>query len=278
MLLKTFRGPDLGKLLKQAEAAFGGDAAIVQHRMLQGEGGRVMEIVAARAADIDRFRRRLTPAPLFAPAAPRPARPLVIALVGPTGAGKTTVAAKLAIGAEKLGNRRVGLLTLDTYRVGGLEQLGTYAELAGIPLEVAYHPLEIPEALRRLATCEVIVVDTPGRSPRARELNENWRALLAEVSPDEVHLVLPATLRTDVALAVRAAFAPFGVSHLLPSKLDEVPGECGVADLALQMDLPARWITDGQDVPADLHDATPRVLATLGAAPAQSELARQRAG
>jgi flagellar biosynthesis protein FlhF len=158
----------------------------------------------------------------------------------------------------------VGLLTLDTYRVGAVEQLAIVAELAGLPLEVAYGPGEAEDAMRRLSACDVVLIDTPGRSPRAEQLNSEWGALLAETRPDEVHLVLPAVLRGDVASALSRSFAAFGATHLLLTKIDEVPGETGVADLAGSMGLPARWITDGQEIPTDLRPAVPRILATLG--------------
>ena len=187
-----------------------------------------------------------------------------MALVGPTGAGKTTTAAKLAVHPEAFGGRKVGLLTLDTYRVGALEQLEIVAEVARLPLEVAYAAGEVEGALRRLAACDVVIVDTPGRSPKADALNDEWRALLAAARPDETHLVLPATLRPDIAVSVHTAHA---ATHLLLSKLDEVPGEAGVADLALALPLPARWVTDGQEIPADLRPAPARILASLGLHP-----------
>lgn len=258
MRVETFRGPDLGSVSERVRAALGEEAMIVRTRVLSG----AVEVVAAAAHDVERLRGRLEPLPL---PQGRAGRPCVVALVGPTGAGKTTTAAKLAVHPGAFGRRRVGLLTLDTYRVGALEQLQTYAEIAGLPLEVAYHAREVPEALKRLRDREVVLVDTPGRSPRAQELNAGWRDLLAAVGPDEVHLVLPATVRADVALAALDAYEPFGTTHLLLSKLDEVPGEAGVAELAFRLDLPARWVTDGQEIPADLHRAGGRILASLGA-------------
>src|SRR5690606_14543394 len=126
-----------------------------------------------------------------------------------------------------------------------IEQLAIVADLAGLPLEVAYAAGEVEGAINRLApSCDVILIDTPGRSPRAEALNSEWGALLDEASADEVHLVLPATLRGDIAEAVVRSFATRGTSHLLLTKIDEVPGETGVADLAGAVGLPTRWITD----------------------------------
>jgi flagellar biosynthesis protein FlhF len=161
------------------------------------------------------------------------------------------------------------VLTIDTYRVGGMEQLATYAELADVPFEVIYEAREVDAAMQRLAAdCEVVIIDTPGRSPASAELTERWRTLLDTIAPDEVHLVIPASLRADLAVDIGRAYAPTrthcGASHLLLSKLDEVPRETGITDLALSLEMPARWITDGQDVPADIRPGVPRLLRAWG--------------
>ena len=109
----------------------------------------------------------------------------------------------------------------------------------------------------------MIIIDTPGRSPASAELTERWRSLLDALDPDEVHLVMPATLRADLAIdvgrAYRATRTHCGATHLLLSKVDEVPREAGVADLALSLDMPTRWITDGQDVPGRSQAGRARV-------------------
>src|SRR5688572_17599736 len=93
---------------------------------------------------------------------------LVIALVGPTGAGKTTTIAKLATHPSVFGERTVGLIGLDTYRIGAVDQLRTYAEIARLPFEIAYTVEDAERARQRLAKCDVILIDAPGRSPKNR--------------------------------------------------------------------------------------------------------------
>ena len=270
MRLETFRGPDLARVFEAARQTLGEDVMIARTRVLRSGNSTTVEVVAAAAHEVEQLRRRLEPP---APSLPRAvggrgrSGPFVIALVGPTGAGKTTTAAKLAVHPEAFGAHRVGLLTLDTFRVGALEQLQTYAEIASLPLEVVYTSADVPQALRRLSDCDVIVVDTPGRSPCHGKLNAQWAALLEHLSPDEVHLVLPANLRPDVATSLRDSFDRYCTTHMLLTKLDEVPGETGVAELAVQLGLPARWITDGQEVPADLRPAASRILTSLGLSP-----------
>ncbi len=189
----------------------------------------------------------------FAPAARGGSRPQVIALVGPTGAGKTTTIAKLANHPQAFAERRVGLLCLDTYRVGGVEQARQYAELSKLPFEVLWDAQDLPRIMRRLQDCQVVLVDTPGRGPRAAADLRETHARLLELAPDEVHLVLPAGLQASLARRVLTAHLPLGVTHLLPTKLDEYPDERGLFELARQFALPMRWLADGQEVPHDLQ-------------------------
>jgi flagellar biosynthesis protein FlhF len=272
---ERFRGADLPHVAERARRTLGDDVMILHVRTVRDGGVPLVEVLAAPADAVARVRRALEPAPLPVPVRARGARPYVIALVGPTGAGKTTTAAKLAVREGLFGLARTGLLTLDTYRVGGMEQLATYADLAGLPFEVAYEARELAPAMQRLAACDVVIVDTPGRSPAAAELTDRWRALLDQLAPDEVHLCLPATTRPDLALELGrrwrdarrpagAATPHRGATHLVVTKLDEVPGERGVAELALSLDLPVRWVTDGQEVPADLRPGAPRLVRAYG--------------
>jgi flagellar biosynthesis protein FlhF len=267
MNIHSFSGPDLTRVSRAAAAVLGDDVAIVQTRISKRGGERHVEVIAVAGQEIERFRRRLEPGVL--PVVSRghaggAERPVVVAVVGPTGAGKTTTVAKLALSPHAFGGRGVGLLSLDTFRVGALEQIQTYADIAGLPLEVVYRTREVGGALERLSTCEVVLVDTPGRGPRASADELEWREVLQALRPDEVHLVLPATLRTGVAEAMCDAYTTAGVTHLLLSKLDEVPGELGVMELAARLAKRARWVADGQSVPADLRVAVPRLLDSLG--------------
>ena len=268
MLAEAFRGADLLHVADRARRALGDDVMILHTRTVRDDGVPLVEVLAAPAETVERARARLEAAPLTIPPVARTGRPYVIALVGPTGAGKTTTAAKLAIRPGTFGTARAGLLTLDTYRIGGVEQLATFAELAGVACDVAQDVDELPDALARLAGSDVVIVDTAGRSPAADDANAWCRTMLDALAPDEIHLVLPATLRADLALDVARAWRTTrthrGATHLLVSKLDEVPSERGVADLALSLELPTRWITDGQDVPTTLRPSLPRLLRSFG--------------
>ena len=275
MRFESFRGTDLRRVFEEARQILGDDAVIVRSMMSRDSGHMRAEVIAARASDVDRLREQLSPQPPFLPRAVGGRGrfgPYIVALVGPTGAGKTTTAAKLALHPEAFGERHVGLITLDTFRVGAIEQMQALAEIAGIKLEVVYDQREVVGALKRLDECEVVIVDTPGRGPRAREDAAQWHALLKPLAPDEVHLVVPATVRTEIALDLREAYAAVAPTHVIISKADEAPEDGGLAALAAALDLPARWLTDGQAIPDDLHSAR-RILNMLGVTAPSSRMA-----
>jgi flagellar biosynthesis protein FlhF len=179
-------------------------------------------------------------------------RPLVVAVVGPTGAGKTTTIAKLATHARAFAGKRVAFACLDTYRVAGAEQLRQYAELARVPMAVAYDARDAERALHRFADVDVVLVDTAGRAPGAAADHAAMHRQLLAMGPDEVHLVLPAGLQAAVARDTAVRHLRFGVTHVLATKLDEVPAERVVFDTAAAFGLPMRWIANGQEVPDDL--------------------------
>ncbi len=275
MPLETYVGKELRPLLAQAEADFGPDAIMVQvKRIHRWDGSGLFELVAGDP-DSARLAARsyvtVGNAPLLTSASPDPkkirraktGRPTVIAFVGPTGAGKTTTIAKLVSNPRVFGLRRTGLITLDTYRVGAVEQLRTYAELAQVPFQVVYCDKDIEPTLKRLAPSEMILVDTPGWGPKndkSREVIEEW---LRRINPDEVHLALPVAWRLELVEKALEDYEPLGVTHVLPTKLDELPTTWDVFDLAAERHFPMRWITDGQEVPEDIRPARPRLLASM---------------
>jgi flagellar biosynthesis protein FlhF len=272
MQLDVFRGRDLRDVMDKVKRTLGEDAMIVRTEVKQLAYGKGVEIIASSAAEVEAFRNSLG-------AAAQPPReqaskgahigPYLIALVGPAGSGKTSTAIKMALSNHGLGDRKVGLLTLDTYRVGALAELQTYAEITGLPLEVVYARRELSDAAVRLRECDAIIIDTPGRGPEAMQARAPWHDLLHELRPDEVHLVVPAGVRLDVATHLSSAFMPLGVTHLLPTKLDEVPGDRGLAELAEAARLPVRWVTDGQDIPGNIRPAGPRIFSSLGQSAAE---------
>jgi flagellar biosynthesis protein FlhF len=257
---ETFTGPDIPGLLARAHATLGERAIVMA--VTRARDGRAWELIAAPEAaggelptPHDRTPRspRASMSPSTESLCGRPGIPALIALVGPTGSGKTTTIAKLANHPGVFGERPVGLLCLDTYRIGAVEQSRIYADLSRLPLEVAHEPRELAGALRRLRDCEIVLVDTAGRGPRAAADAVVTRGMLERLDPIEVHLVLPAGLEPRQARRVLAAHRADRVTHLLPTKLDECPWDRTAFTLAGEHRLPIRWLTDGQEVPGDLR-------------------------
>ena len=127
----------------------------------------------------------------------------VVALVGPTGVGKTTTIAKLAANFRLRENRKVGLITVDTYRIAAVEQLRTYADIIDLPMEVVRTPREMREAVARMRSLDLVLMDTAGRSPRDEVNIQELKSILAEAKPAEVHLVLSASAGRKEPLAHR---------------------------------------------------------------------------
>jgi len=187
----------------------------------------------------------------------------VVALVGPTGVGKTTTIAKLAANYRLRENRRVGLITVDTYRIAAVEQLRTYADIIDLPMEVVSTPREMREAVQRMRTFDLVLMDTAGRSPRDEVRIQELRSMLVEAAPDEVHLVLSAAASGRSLVAAAEKFAPVGVTSLLVTKLDEATGLGSLLALARKCQLPYSYLTDGQNVPDDINVAEAKRLSQL---------------
>jgi flagellar biosynthesis protein FlhF len=181
--------------------------------------------------------------------------PKVVALVGPTGVGKTTTIAKLAAHHALVLKQRVGLITMDTYRIAAVEQLRAYSQIIGIPLEVAHAQSDVIPALQRLSECDMVLVDTAGRSQRnAMQVNE-LKSLVAATGC-EAHLVLPASTRERDILDQIERFASVGIDRLLFTKLDETTSYGTLFNVAASTSLPLSYFSTGQKVPEDLEAVT----------------------
>jgi len=187
----------------------------------------------------------------------------VSALVGPTGVGKTTTVAKLAAINKLIHHRSVGLVSADTYRIGAIEQLRTFAAIADIPMEVAYKPAELAAAIRKFRDRDIVFIDTVGRSQRSpKELTELARFMDA-ADPDDIHLVLSAATSTKNALDIIEKFRVIKPNRLLFSKLDEAVTLGGLLSVASRDRLPVSFVTTGQTVPDDIVRVDPSRLAHM---------------
>jgi flagellar biosynthesis protein FlhF len=179
----------------------------------------------------------------------------VVAVVGPTGVGKTTTIAKLAANLHLSEKRRIGLITIDTFRVGGVDQLRTYAEVIGLPMRSASTATELVQALDEFSDCELVLIDSAGRSPRDEQRIQELRDLLSDASIDEIHLVLNLSSSHRSLMSLVERFRVLRPTHLILSKLDEAGGLGAIYSAARGADLPLSYFTTGQAVPDDIEPA-----------------------
>jgi flagellar biosynthesis protein FlhF len=188
----------------------------------------------------------------------------VVALVGPTGVGKTTTIAKLAAGFRIEARRRVGMVTIDTFRIAAVQQLKAYAEIMDLPMEVVERPDQMGQALDRLGDVDLVLIDTAGRSPRSDARIDQLVELLRTAQPDETHLVLSATSSPATVQSVIKGFAPIRPTAAILTKLDEAPYTAGIISAIVASEsfagIPLSYLTNGQQVPDDIAIADAEAL------------------
>ncbi len=199
-------------------------------------------------------------------------RRTTIALVGPTGVGKTTTIAKLAANWRLRDRLRVALVTVDTYRVAAVEQLRTYADIMDLPMEVVSTPREMRAAVSRFSDQDVVLIDTAGRSPHDALQLQELRALLGEAAPDEIQLVVSGVASSSHVHQTVHRFQELGATGLIITKLDEASSLGCFLPVLRQVRLPVSYLTCGQSVPDDIVAADPQRLipALLGFQPIAS--------
>ena len=192
-----------------------------------------------------------------------PGRCRLAALVGPTGVGKTTTIAKLAANFRLKEKRRVGLITVDTYRIAAVEQLRTYADIIDLPMYVVSTPREMRETVKRMDHLDLILLDTAGRSPKDEIRIQELKVFLNEAGADEVHLVLSSVAAARTLEQTAERFGVVGATSLILTKLDEANGLGNILPLLRNNPLPLSYVTDGQNVPDDIEVADAHKLARM---------------
>lgn len=190
-----------------------------------------------------------------------PGKRRLVALVGPTGVGKTTTIAKLAANFRLRDKRRVGLITVDTYRIAAVEQLRTYADIIDLPMRVVATSHEMRDAVESMSDLDLVLLDTAGRSPQDEVKLRELKLFLAEAAADEVHLVLSSTASPATLLRTAERFSAVGTTSLVLTKLDEAAGLGNLLSLWRACKLPLSYLTNGQNVPDDIAPADRRRLA-----------------
>lgn len=186
--------------------------------------------------------------------------PTVVALIGPTGVGKTTTIAKLAADYRLQQNLGVGLVTIDTFRMAAVEQLRAYAEIMDLPMEVVSNPSEMRRARSRLGSCDLVLIDTAGCNPQAETNTRELQAAIEAAQVDEAHLVLSATMSLTSLRKTLDRFQGLGLTAIVLSKADEAVGLGPFFAAIRNQRIPLSYITHGQSVPDDITPASSSIL------------------
>lgn len=188
----------------------------------------------------------------------------IVALLGPTGVGKTTTIAKLAANFTLVEGKRVALITADTYRIAAVEQLKTYGEIIGVPVEVVFTREQLNAALERQLDNDLILIDTAGRNPKNRQHLQEVEDLFSDLPDVEIHLVVSATTKPRDAVDIVARFAPAdGKYKLIITKVDESDTLGTVVNIMYNSKAVLSYLSNGQSVPDDIELADPEKLTGL---------------
>lgn len=186
----------------------------------------------------------------------------VVVLIGPTGVGKTTTIAKLAANFALVGGRNVGLITVDTYRIAAVEQLKTYAEIIGLPVQVAYSPKELKDGLAKLKDRDLVLIDTAGRSQNNYLHIAELKNYLEDIKA-EIHLVISATTKPSDVDEIIKAFGQLPIDRVIITKLDETNAYGVILHTCERAKAPLAFVTTGQGVPEDIDVADSEKIAQL---------------
>jgi len=177
-----------------------------------------------------------------------------IVLVGPTGVGKTTTIAKLAGRLALTQGKKVGLITVDTYRIGAVEQLKTYADIMNIPFEVVYSVNDMEKALESMSECEVVLIDTTGRSSKNRMQISELRTFVEKVGTKNVSLVLSATTKNKDIKYIIEGYQVLNYNSIIVTKLDETSTYGSILNILESAKVPLSFVSTGQNVPDDIKE------------------------
>ena len=223
------------------------EARLLVDDALAAGADRISEIFSAIVAEVA---KRLTAAP--APWSSDARR--TIALVGPTGVGKTTAIAKIAARALLETRFKIGLVTVDTYRMGASDQLSRYGKIMGVPTYVARDREGLASAVARTSDCDLVLIDTAGRFD-AESLDAQI-ALVRTAPHVQLHLVMSVATGARELGAVARRYKGFGAERLILSKLDEADGPAGALSATAVLGRPVSCLCDGQRVPEDIHEVS----------------------
>ena len=189
--------------------------------------------------------------------------PKYVFFIGPTGVGKTTTIAKIASKFKLEKKAKVAFLTSDTYRIAAVEQLRTYANILGVPLNVIYNVDEIEQSRKEFSDYDIIFVDTAGRSHRSKNQRDDIESLINAIPENEreVYLVLSATTKYRDLISITEAYSEISDYNLIFTKLDETNSVGNLFNIRMLTNAPLSYATFGQDVPDDIDRIDPQSIA-----------------
>ena len=181
-------------------------------------------------------------------------KPVIMTLVGPTGVGKTTTIAKLGANFSLIYGRKVGFLTIDTYRLAAVEQLEKYAEILEAPVRVIFKPEDFDKSINELNDCEIILVDTAGRSPNDQAQMSELKKFVENFNANfEIFLVIQATTKYSDIEEIIDKFSNIKFDKVIITKIDETITFGSIVNIAHKYNLKINYVTTGQDVPDDIE-------------------------
>jgi len=177
----------------------------------------------------------------------------VILVLGPTGVGKTTTIVKLAADFSVKQKKKVGIINTDTYRIGAQEQLQTYADILGIPIQVVYWPDELEGAMEYMSDRDIIFVDTAGKRPGDEQHKEDLLDIVRILKPEDTLLCLSATTGFASIKEMIDTYGFIDDYRLLITKLDETKYRGSLLNISWYTQKPLAYVTTGQNVPDDIE-------------------------
>lgn len=187
----------------------------------------------------------------------------VISIVGPTGVGKTTCIAKLAAISKIIHNLDIGIISIDTYRLGAIDQLRIFSEISNVDMLVAYKPEDMPKLINKLKKKDLIFIDTTGRSQRNKKELENMHQFFKNIKVDETYLALSLTSSLKTLMDAAEKFEIFNYDSFLFTKIDEAVTCGNLLNITVKYQKPVIYLTNGQTIPDDIISADPDYIAKM---------------
>jgi flagellar biosynthesis protein FlhF len=190
-------------------------------------------------------------------------KPRIVFFVGNTGVGKTTTIAKIASKLTLENKVKVAMFSVDTYRIAAIEQIKTYANILSTPMEVVYTPEDMKNYVEKYKDYDIIMVDTAGRSHTNKEQKNDLLDIINSVEEyeKEIYLVLSVTTKYSDLINIAKTYNELFDYKLIFTKLDETKGIGNILNLKMDTGQPLAYVTWGQNVPDDIGEINPQVIA-----------------